>query len=359
MSFKSTYKQLKQKWAALRLRIAKTLLDRSPDIHIAELNPHTITGIVFLRQDGKIGDYIVSSFAFREIKRINPNIRIGVICNHKNQAIFTNNPYIDALHVVRAKSTISYYLTARSLAKQYDIAIEPSLVFRPRDLILLHELKCSYNIGLAKDNYKIFNLNITNTQQHYSDIYQQALALCGFSNIDTDYNLPVHVESDAAIQNFLAHHHPLNYTVVNFFGASKARQFNDNNIRHILNKLTNTFPNHHFILLTYPEVTPSLENICTEYPTVFIYKNTSTIFDSIEIIRHSETVITPDTAIIHIASGLNKNIIGLYHDHQQNLTNWHPRSKQAHLIFFKNNINEITPNQICTALQQVFDKTTR
>ena len=116
MSLKSTYKRLKQKWAALRLRMAKALLDRSPDVRIAELNPHSITSILLLRQDGKIGDYIVSSFAFREIKRINPNIRIGVICNHKNQAIFTNNPYIDALHLVRAKSTISFLLVRNARA---------------------------------------------------------------------------------------------------------------------------------------------------------------------------------------------------------------------------------------------------
>lgn len=359
MSLKSTYKRLKQKWAALRLRMAKALLDRSPDVRIAELNPHSITSMLFLRQDGKIGDYIVSSFAFREIKRINPNIRIGVICNHKNQAIFTNNPYIDALHVVRAKSTISYYMTARSLAKQYDIAIELSLVFRPRDLILLNGLKCSYNIGLAKADYEIFNLNINNMHQHYSEVYQQALALCGFHGINAAYNLPIHAESNVAIQSFLAKHHLSNYTVVNFFGASKTRRFNNENIRNILDKLTHTFPNHPFVLLTYPDVTPLLEEVCNKYSTVFVYKNTNTIFDSIEIIRYAQTVITPDTAIIHIASGLNKDIIGLYHDHQQNLTNWHPRTKQAHLIFFKNNINEITPNQICTVLQQVFDTTTR
>lgn len=345
MSLKSTYKRLKQKWAALRLRMAKALLDRSPDVRIAELNPHSITSMLFLRQDGKIGDYIVSSFAFREIKRINPNIRIGVICNHKNQAIFTNNPYIDALHVVRAKSTISYYMTARSLAKQYDIAIELSLVFRPRDLILLNGLKCSYNIGLAKADYEIFNLNINNMHQHYSEVYQQALALCGFHGINAAYNLPIHAESNVAIQSFLAKHHLSNYTVVNFFGASKTRRFNNENIRNILDKLTHTFPNHPFVLLTYPDVTPLLEEVCNKYSTVFVYKNTNTIFDSIEIIRYAQTVITPDTAIIHIASGLNKDIIGLYHDHQQNLTNWHPRTKQAHLIFLKTISMKLLPTK--------------
>ena len=82
MSFKQRFKQLKTDWRNARLRWCKTWLDRAPAAAPAP-NPHNLRAILFLRQDGKIGDYIVSSFAFREIKKANPAIKIGVVCSAK------------------------------------------------------------------------------------------------------------------------------------------------------------------------------------------------------------------------------------------------------------------------------------
>lgn len=351
MSLKTKYKQLKKQWGALRLKWSKSLLDRMPTASPA-LNPQSIKGIVFLRQDGKIGDYIVSAFAFREIKRLQPNIHIGVICSDKNRQMFDENPYIDALHVVKAKSTFSYHQVGRSVAGQYDVAIEPTLVLRPRDLILLRALNCRYNIGLDKQDYRIFNLNIANTQQHFSDVYAQALNLCGFENIDTKAELPANAQSAAAVQAFLAENHLTDFVALNFFGAANFRRFDETHIRAILQQLFKDFPEQKFVLLTYPEVTPMLQKMADEFAHVFVFANTVSIQDSIELIRHANVVLTPDTAIIHIAAALNKNIVGLYQDNPQNLANWYPKCDNTELIFFKQHIQEITPQQISAILSQ-------
>lgn len=84
--------RLKDSLRVLRLQLGKQLLDKkncSSEINTAVKN------ILFLRQDGKIGDYVVSSFVFREIKKFNPHIKIGVICTKQNAYLFKQNPYID------------------------------------------------------------------------------------------------------------------------------------------------------------------------------------------------------------------------------------------------------------------------
>ena len=61
------------KLKALRLKVGKWMLDKSSRSN----NPQSLEhpkSFLFLRQDGKIGDYIVSSFVFREIKKFNPLI---------------------------------------------------------------------------------------------------------------------------------------------------------------------------------------------------------------------------------------------------------------------------------------------
>ena len=65
----------------IRIAIGKQLLDKS----VASLKDNPIAvcpvrKILFLRKDSKIGDMIVSSFVFREIKKNNPSVKIGIVC---------------------------------------------------------------------------------------------------------------------------------------------------------------------------------------------------------------------------------------------------------------------------------------
>jgi len=41
------------------------------------------------------------------------------------------------------------------------------------------------------------------------------------------------------------------------------------------------------ILLTYPEITPSLATLCQQHPNATLYPHTQTIHDSIALIRHA------------------------------------------------------------------------
>ncbi len=352
MSFKQRFKQLKTSWRNARLRWCKAWLDRAPAAAPAP-QPHNLRAVLFLRQDGKIGDYIVSSFAFREIKKANPAIQIGVICSAKNRQLFENNPHIDALHEVQPKSTLSYYQVGKSLAGQYDAVIDPTLSLRPRDLLLLRTLNAKYYVGLNKANYQLFNLNIANSQQHFADVYAQALQELGFADISTQPELSSNPASEAAVQDFLQQNHLQDYIALNFFGAANSRRFSLEAIGQTLTAFQAAFPAQRFILLTYPEITPSLVALCQQQPNATLYANTQTIHDSIALIRHAQAVLTPDTAIIHIAAALNKPIIGLYRQDPQNYANWHPKSENAQIIWFQQHIQEITPAQMIAALQNI------
>ena len=357
MSFKQRFKQLKTDWRNARLLVCKMWLDRAPQAALAP-NPQNLRAILFLRQDGKIGDYIVSSFAFREIKKANPAIQIGVICSAKNRQLFEKNPHIDALHEVQPKSTLSYYQVGKSLAGQYDAVIDPTLSLRPRDLLLLRTLNTKYYVGLNKADYRLFTHNIQNSQQHFADVYAQALRLLGFDRINTQPELPTNPASEAAVQTFLQQNGWQDYIALNFLGAANSRRFGLDAIARALTAFQAAFPAQKFILLTYPEITPSLATLCQQHPNATLYPHTQTIHDSIALIRHAQAVLTPDTAIIHIAAALDKPIIGLYRQDPQNYANWHPQSEHAQIIWFQQHIQEITPTQMISALQNIISIST-
>jgi ADP-heptose:LPS heptosyltransferase len=101
------------------------------------------------------------------------------------------------------------------------------------------------------------------------------------------------------------------------------------------------------VLLTYPAVTPLLKPLLSDNKGIFIYEDTLTILYTIALMRQADWVISPDTAIIHIATGLNKKLVGFYQQNDENWQNWHPNSKaECHIVHFAQNINEIQPEML-------------
>lgn len=137
--------KLKNKLQMLRLSLGKYFLDKKNGVNRITNVPRNI---LFLRQDGKIGDYVVSSFVFREIKKFNPHIKIGVICTKQNAYLFKQNPYIDQLYYVKKKSILDYIKCGLAIQKeQYDLVIDPTIMIRNRDLLLLRLINAKHYIG--------------------------------------------------------------------------------------------------------------------------------------------------------------------------------------------------------------------
>ncbi|WP_342345885.1 glycosyltransferase family 9 protein [Kingella potus] len=234
---------------------------------------------------------------------------------------------------------------SRSIAGQYDVLIDPTAFLRTRDLRLIRSIAAPYNIGFAKEHYRIFNRNIPDQNQHFSEIYRQALEICGFTAIDTAYDIPADPAAADAVAAFLQQRQIGSYTAVNFFGAANARRFTPENIARWLAHFAEKLPQQQFVLLGYPAATPLLQQLAQAAPNCHVYEKTQTIQDNIELIRRADRVISPDTATVHIAAGLGKPLIGLYRD--EGLNYWLPYTRSpAAILYYRDNINEITPDNL-------------
>src|ERR1700761_7157427 len=125
---------MKNSLRRLRLNIGKKLMD-SPG-KVPGIPFEKIKKILIVRSDGKIGDNIVSSFIFREIKKQRPDIEIHVVLSPGNLQMLDDNSYIDKFYVLKNKSYSSLIKMGRLLKKEhYDVLFEPTAIFRNRDLL--------------------------------------------------------------------------------------------------------------------------------------------------------------------------------------------------------------------------------
>lgn len=351
MSLKQSFKKFKIKLREWRVSLAKQMLDREPPpSHIALTQARNI---LFLRQDGKIGDFVVSSFVFRAIKQQRPEAKIGVLCSRENAYLFENNPDIDHLHIVAERGVLPYYQMGKQLKNQYDVVIEPTLVFRVRELVLLRTIAAPYNLGYLKADYRIFNHHISDSQLHYSEIYCKLLNLIGIENVDTRYRLPEQPEAEQRIAEFLQQQQLTDYIALNFFGAARSRRFTPDSIRTILDTLTAEFPQQKWLLLGFPEVNAWLVDVVQAYSNCYLFENTKTIFDNIALIRHAKAVVSPDTSMVHIAVALDKPLIAIYNSDERNFANWYPYSQQAQILRYQQNINEINAAELIPMLAKI------
>lgn len=333
--------KLKSALQKIRINIGKFFLDKKPQKGDSEVNK-----ILFLRQDGKIGDYIVSSFVFREIKLLDPTIEIGVVCTQKDSYLFEQNKYIDYLYFVRKRNVLDYIKCGLSLAKEkYDVVIDPTIVIKNRDLLLLRLINAKHYVGYKKSHYKIFDNNIEG-EYHFSQLYKIALNKMGFNIENTTYDVPFNEKSSKSIKNYLEKNNIRDFIAINFYGAAKAKKVNNENISRYLDYLTKITQGKTLVLLNYPEVYSTLKELALPYKNIFVHE-TKTIFDTIELIRHCSQLISTDTSTVHIASGFNKPMIALYREDPIALTHWKPMSKgDTYILQYKENINELSPEQI-------------
>ncbi|SUB26070.1 hypothetical protein EV689_10995 [Avibacterium gallinarum] len=212
-----------------RLVLGKWILDKKVAGNESIFPPKSI---LFLRQDGKIGDYIVSSFVFREIKNLDPSIKVGVVCNKQNAYLFEQNPYIDQLYFVKKKNIVDYIKNGLKISKQrYDLVIDPTIMLRNRDLLLLRLINAKNYFGYHKEDYKLFNLNLSQRDIHFSEIYRKALEKVGIPVKSMQYDIPFREKEHSEITQFLQKNQLQNYLAINFYGAARSRKFSDENIK--------------------------------------------------------------------------------------------------------------------------------
>ncbi|WP_208931883.1 glycosyltransferase family 9 protein [[Haemophilus] ducreyi] len=230
--------------------------------------------------------------------------------------------------------------------QKYDLVIDPTIALRNRDLLLLRVINAKHYIGYEKTNYQLFDFNIKNEKKHISTVYKRALELIGLNHIDISYDIPLNKDSHERIKIYLSESCLDSFIALNLFGASSTRSFNDNKIYELLEYLKKN-TNKPILLLTFPAIARKLKKIACHFSEVFIYEHTKTVFDTIELIRFADLVISPDTSIVHIAVGLNKKLIAFYSLDEQNFIHWQPNNLvETHILRFEHNINEINISEI-------------
>lgn len=298
---------------------------------------------LFFNHDGKLGDAVVHTILTKGINQEDPNHIIDVTVSDYSETFWNLDDRIRNTYVVNKPGWFKVLNLGLSLRKnEYDYLIiyhryksEKIKVFikliNPKKTIFIESLDSKHisireNAILQKIFHKKFNLRYSlpnldnfNSQKKYNCLINL------FAGIN---------ESKRTIKSFSA--------------------------LKLIFRLFNEFPDHHIVLVCEDQNLQVCENIKKivdqKYKNHLFIENCgkSGIKGLIGLCGAVEIVISPDTALIHIASALNKAIIGIFQNDAIKPVVWAPLSDKHEIILGKHvdNIHDFSIRQIVTAYKE-------
>lgn len=329
-----------------RLAIGKYIWDRKENkVSISDKNNlieiQNIKSILILRYDGKIGDMVVNTLMFREIKKSYPDIKIGVVTRGGAIDIIKNNKNVDKIYEYKKKSSYIKKLAKEIADEKYDVLIDFTEMLRVNQMMFINLCKAKINIGLSKKDWNMFDISVEPEKdfswtEHITLRYKAYLNKLGIkNNIDLSYDVIVPENIEKEIDEFIEKLPKKELAVINPYGASKHKTFNDNT----LEKLIEYYKDKNIVIIYSPGKYDVLRKFEDKYENVYLYKGIKSVLQSAEIIKKADLVVTPDTSIVHISSAFNKKLISVYPPHggtfgKDHLV-WAPSSKYGKVLFCK------------------------
>lgn len=314
-----------------RLKIGRLIWDRKKE-KPEKLDMEQVKSILIMRDDGKIGDMVITTAIFREIKKVYPNIKIGLILRENTLDIVKNNRYIDKKYIYEKGKEGKL---GKEISKErYDILINFSELLRVNQMKLVNLSNAKINIGLNKEGWNLFQISYKkNDNEHISELYKTILKIIGIDNPDMSYDIEIPKEVSEKVDRLVEKDKEI--VILNPYAASKHRSLNRENILKVSKKLLQK-DNRVLYIIGEKSKESEIKDIISELGERVKYPKLDGILGVASLISKANYVVTPDTSIVHITAAFKIPMIAIYRadsEEDRNSKLWAPNYSGGKQIF--------------------------
>lgn len=339
----------------LRRRLGRWLFDRPRPRPVDDGKGK----VVMVRWDAKLGDAIVSSWVAREIHLVQPEREVWVVTTPAMAPLFRDYFGVDRVFEVSKRPSYGELRRlARSLGRVgYLVHLGKSL--KMKDIYFMSRVDACHVAGLDDELVCIdIKLGQETAGMHFSTKFEVMLKHMGITDPDTSYIVPVVNEAEEKVGAWW----PTNNTVCfNPYGSGVSRSFNADKTIELVNIILNS-SNLNICLLFPPgyekEIRLIASDVC-EPMRVFVYQEAPSLPILFAQVRRCIGMVSVDTATVHIASGLDKPVLGIYNKNfgMPENVEWHPNNHLSRIIYVETrvtqqNVNFINMDEFKTAFNE-------
>mgnify|MGYP001600091951 FL=1 len=315
--------------------------------------------VLFFRYD-RIGDMVITTPVFRELKLFFPEIKVSVLASKTNQSVLTNNPYIENVYVNHKNNFLSDLKTLLILRKKnFDACIEFDHSVVPHAIIRLKIINPKIVISVSKkgrygvngDELKLYDYFTEKPKDaHFRDIWLETLTPFGIKPKSNHYDLFCTDAQKQVAYNFISKFHDKFLIGINLEGAVKGKKIEFKDLEEICRGLFYVHNNVQVIILSAPNNFKRVGEMIRKMDLDYVVQSfkTNTILDLAALIDNLDLIISPDTSVIHIASTYNKPIVTIHENNLHSYKLFAPTSKLSRTVFSKskNSLNGFSVNEL-------------
>ncbi|GIV54436.1 MAG: hypothetical protein KatS3mg039_0954 [Candidatus Kapaibacterium sp.] len=355
---------IRQQLKQLELRLRRFYLRRSERPFRGQLvvSPRCVVDtdnprILLLRQD-RIGDVICSTPVLRALRTRFPQACIDILLSRNNAAL------APMLHTWcnrwwRYDKTLRSYLQLRRQLRsaRYDVVVD--LMDNPSttSTLFLQATNAPIRIGVYKQNAWVYTHCVPlldRSQYHYVERIAQLLLPFGIDPaaepLDLLFPLSQAARDHARALIELDQHPERNgHVLIHLSSRHQTHQWDDQSFAHTIEQLRTRFPSIAIGIGVAPEDRHRAHKLAQQTGTFVIPP--CSFEEYAAVLSHARLLITPDTAVVHVAAAFKLPAVVLYHQHDPELLPWYPyRSPYRALVArCTGTINTIPPQAVLDA----------
>jgi ADP-heptose:LPS heptosyltransferase len=345
MNAKRVLRELESFWRHAIVYPLLRLVFRN-DIINSKIDITSVRQILILRYD-RIGDIIVTLPLVRLMKEKNPALTIGILASPLNAQIVQDEECIDDIHIMHKNWIALLKEILRARKKKYDVVL--NLIFNRTtsggifaNLVAPHGLK----IGQGADKYSFyFNklLRLNRGDKHMVEVIGEFVEQTFGIPVSSEtlrLRLSVSRDSRESIDQYCEESfseraaHRSRYIVFNISATDHVRRLSEHQSLTITRYLSHQKKKNTVVISASSDaqqrdriVQETRSSQCLSFPR----KGSAALPEIAALIERASFVVTPDTAIIHIASALGVPVIG-YFTPLQVAAEWKPYGIRSEIV---------------------------
>lgn len=327
---------LKEVKLEARISIAKLLWDKRTKV---SFHPDSVKTILLVRNEGKVGDIIVSTPLIRSLHQA--GYAVDLLVTEACYDVIKYSPFIRHIyqsgncshnHYLRSLNHTVSKTTMKMLNRnKYDLIIDPCLSETPvHRMKLFHDINARFIVGLNKNpdiSHYTVSVPYINGKQHVTELFSlisKSIGVKAEDNVTYNLHFPDAVLDEVRV--FLNPWRNRKKIVINAFAGTTERNFSQQQLLAMI-KLINHYDREVKVIIL-----DHRNEIMVPLPDNVVKNPFCTLHHVMALIKESDMVITPDTSIVHLSAAWKKPLIAVYKNAPNN-NMWAPGYENAsHLI---------------------------
>lgn len=318
----------KKKKRQFRQAFARTLQRIAPRRSGDALFSGPLRSIAILAQE-KLGDCVLLTPLVRNLRKAFPGLEIHIIAfSRASRSFFENDPDVSFVH--DAKREAGRYARA-VLSRQFDLLFNtkdhPSTHFLLQSVLIPARFKAGHRNGFHEGLFD--HLIDSDFHTHMALKNCALLPLLGVSATEEQCrpSLPPMPVSES-LGSFVHGLEKGQLIGINISAGEANREWTEGK----WSELVERFPDKRFVVLSGPGEVEMKTRIEKRHRNIVASPPTKNLYEVMLIVESLRLLVTPDTSLIHIASGTGTPVVGLYREAPQDISRFGPYRIPSELV---------------------------